>query len=115
MYTAVHDDRTRPLHREWDGTTLPIDDPWWNTHYPPCGWNCRCHVIALSQARYDAMNAGGLIKTQAPKIVTAPWTNPRTGDVVQVPKGIDPGFGNNTGKAFLAALQTGPKAGPTPL
>ncbi|MEI9885923.1 MAG: phage minor head protein [Rhizomicrobium sp.] len=27
-YVAVQDDRTRPLHRAWDGTTLPVDDPW---------------------------------------------------------------------------------------
>jgi uncharacterized protein with gpF-like domain len=25
----------RPLHLSWDGTTLPADDPWWNTHYVP--------------------------------------------------------------------------------
>jgi len=103
MYSCVHDSRTRPLHRQWDGTCLPIDDPWWNTHYPPCGWNCRCSVIAISQARYDAMKGTGIIRTEAPKTIFTSFTNPRTGEVTQVPKGIDPGFAHNVGKAFLAA------------
>ena len=38
-YSAVLDDRTRPDHRAWHGTVLRIDDPWWNTHFPPNGWN----------------------------------------------------------------------------
>ncbi len=28
----------RPQHLAWDGLTLPADDPWWKTHYPPNGW-----------------------------------------------------------------------------
>ncbi len=36
------------------------------------------------------------------------WTNPRTGEQVPVPEGIDPGFGFNTGKAFLAAIGASP-------
>ncbi len=39
-YVAVNDSRTRPEHRMWHNTVLPADDPWWDTHYPPNGWNC---------------------------------------------------------------------------
>lgn len=34
-YVAVQDGATRPEHAAWHDTVLPIDDPWWETHYPP--------------------------------------------------------------------------------
>ncbi len=38
-YVAVMDARTRPEHAAWHDTVLPADDPWWDTHYPPNGFN----------------------------------------------------------------------------
>lgn len=32
--------RPRPLHVSWNGLTLPADDGWWDSHYPPNGWSC---------------------------------------------------------------------------
>jgi SPP1 gp7 family putative phage head morphogenesis protein len=46
-YSAVGDDRTRPNHEAADETTLPKDHEFWETMWPPNGWNCRCTVIAL--------------------------------------------------------------------
>ena len=40
------------------GTTLPADDPWWDTHYPPLHYNDRCVVTPLSQDEAD--QAGGV-------------------------------------------------------
>lgn len=45
IYQTVGDDRVRQTHRGLDGITLPIDDPFWDTYYPPNGWRCRCDVI----------------------------------------------------------------------
>lgn len=48
LYSAINDDRVRPSHIEMDGTVLPISDPWWDTHYPPNGYQCRCSAVSLS-------------------------------------------------------------------
>lgn len=45
-YETVGDDRVRPEHKAWDDITRPASDPWWDTHYPPNGWLCRCTAVA---------------------------------------------------------------------
>ena len=46
-YATVGDARVRETHEEWDGFVGPKDDEFWQTHYPPCGYNCRCCAIPL--------------------------------------------------------------------
>lgn len=46
-YVTAGDDRVRPSHAILDGVTLPKGDKFWQTFYPPNGWNCRCQVIPL--------------------------------------------------------------------
>jgi uncharacterized protein with gpF-like domain len=104
MYAHTTSLHPRIEHLAWDGTCLPADDPWWDTHYPPNGWGCKCGVISLSQRQYDQMNGSGLITTIAPRTLWQEFTNARTGEVTRIPAGIDPGFGYNVGKAFLDAL-----------
>jgi len=29
-------ERSREQHKAWNNIVLPVDDPWWDTHYPPC-------------------------------------------------------------------------------
>ncbi|WP_169753721.1 phage head morphogenesis protein [Campylobacter curvus] len=53
-YTAVLDGRTRASHRRLHGKTLPKTDPFWDTNYPPNGWNCRCKVQVLTKAECKA-------------------------------------------------------------
>jgi len=102
MYDAIDDDRTRPLHAKWDRTVLPITSHWWSTHYPPNGWNCRCGVVQLTQSDVDAL--GLKVAVDPPKDGSYDWTNPRTGEELTIPNGIDPGFWKNAGTSYKDTL-----------
>jgi len=101
-YTAVLDARTRPEHRRWHGTILPVDHPWWDTHFPPCGWFCRCTVRQLSQRELDAKGwrVSDIPDDGPPK----PFFPAGSSVPVMVPPGIAPGFAYNPGKAGMAAI-----------
>lgn len=43
-YRTAGDKRVRKEHDALDGITLPINDPFWDSYYPPNGWRCRCDV-----------------------------------------------------------------------
>ena len=51
MYSAIDDSRVRPAHLALNRIVLPIDHPFWLTHYPPVGYRCRCTCIALTEAQ----------------------------------------------------------------
>lgn len=105
-YVAILDDVTRPQHRALHNLVLPVDHPFWNEYAPPNGWNCRCTLQSLSQGDIDRLVAGGEdLRFEPPPVVTRPWTNQRTGETIEVPEGIDPGFGHNPGKAGWRASQ----------
>jgi SPP1 gp7 family putative phage head morphogenesis protein len=104
-YITMRDEKVRLSHRAWDNVTLPVDDPFWDTHFPPCGWRCRCRATSINQKDYDAGLSpnGELLNKVAPKVEYRDWVNKSTGVVEQVPVGIDPGFGYNPGKASARA------------
>lgn len=102
-YITRRDERVRASHRDWNNLCLPVDHPFWHTHWPPNGWHCRCRVMSITAAEYERRRAAGSIETQAPRIVTREWVNKRTGEVSQVPVGIDPGFDYNVGVARARA------------
>lgn len=101
-YVAVQDERTRQDHKTWHGTVLPVDDPWWSSHYPPNGWRCRCTVQQLSDR--DLKRFGYTVSDAPPPGAMKAWRNPVTGDVVEVPEGIDPGWQRNVGQAREVGL-----------
>jgi SPP1 gp7 family putative phage head morphogenesis protein len=49
-YETVGDSSVRPEHEMLDGVTRPVSDEWWDTHYPPNGWGCRCDVVQVPMA-----------------------------------------------------------------
>jgi SPP1 gp7 family putative phage head morphogenesis protein len=105
-YVAVQDDRTRDEHRAWHGVVLPVDDPWWNSHYPPCGWRCRCTVTQMNGRTLE--RRGFEVTTNPPRFPMKTYTNRRTGEVTTVEGGISPGFNFNVGKAWLDGVTPRP-------
>ncbi len=57
---------SRDEHKAWNGTVLPVNDPWWEKHSPPNGFGCLCEKEFIS--KYE-MDAGMEKQTKAP---TAP-------------------------------------------
>lgn len=105
-YSSLMDGRERPQHHAWNGTILPIDDPWWDTHWPPCDWNCRCSPVQRSQRMLDRQ---GKSVTETPiAFPKVPWTNKRTGETGLVEKGIGKGWDYNVGKEYLRGLAPPP-------
>jgi hypothetical protein len=58
----------RPQHLAWNGLTLPADHPFWQSHYPPNGWNCfpgstpvRCDALLGQRVWY----AGEIVEIHA--------------------------------------------------
>ncbi len=94
-YTLSASENRRPEHLDWVGTILPIDDPWWRTHYPPNGWGCKCGVRQIT--RRQAERGGYDEDTEAPPVEMRNWLDKRNGKRVRVPRGIDPGWAQNPG------------------
>jgi uncharacterized protein with gpF-like domain len=79
----------RHTHLAYAGLVLRADDAFWQTHLPIKEWGCKCSVIQHSQRMLDAE---GLKVGQAPPEVLREMVNKRTGQVMQVPVGVDPAF-----------------------
>jgi SPP1 gp7 family putative phage head morphogenesis protein len=99
QYRTAGDARVRPQHRAWNGLIYPVDDAFWQAHYPPNGWGCRCTVRAYSQADLDSKNLSEspAFETKTREVIT------RDGEIKdRVPVGIDPGWDHNVGQAWLS-------------
>ncbi len=49
QYLVGDSKKHRKEHLKWNGLILPANDPFWETHYPPNGWGCKCRVRSLSE------------------------------------------------------------------
>lgn len=50
-YRTAGDERVRETHAQLDGIVQPKSSSFWKTYYPPNGWGCRCHVVAVDKPR----------------------------------------------------------------
>ena len=91
VYRLGPSEKHREAHEAWAGVCLKVDDPWWNTHYPPNGWGCKCYVQQVAAPPEDST-------IKAPEVKTRDWgKDPVTLKPRQVAVGIDPGWDYNVG------------------
>ncbi|MDP1980485.1 phage minor head protein [Undibacterium sp.] len=85
----------RPLHKSWDGLTLPSDHPFWKQHFPPNGWGCQCRVVPVTKAKFMKAVVNGRGPANAPDQENT--------------EGIDDGFayapGANMDTSFRSIIQ----------
>lgn len=103
-YVAVLDSRTRPEHKAWHGVVRPVDDAFFQSHYPPNGWMCRCTVEQLSDRDLKRYGYAPTPDDQVPPIEMEDRVvkTPDGEEIWPTPKGIDTGFGHNVGRSWLS-------------
>lgn len=118
LYVRTTASDPRPEHLRWAGTILPVDDPFWRTHFPPNGWGCKCTVRQITRREADSLLAKGeqtfKVGDEERTVTysgTAPdagppklFINRRTGESIEIPDGIDPGWHTNPGLARSETL-----------
>ena len=113
MYRIGPSKENRKEHLAWNGLILPKDDPWWNSHFPPNGWGCKCWTMAVSEDRKTRLEETGIrvppsvdgqpgytvpARTQAPPTLYRNYYNERKGSIERIPAGVDPAFNWNQGR-----------------
>lgn len=121
MYVAILDGKTRPSHRALHGQVFRHDDPIWASIFPPNGFNCRCRVVALTEAAVKRrglriVSSEGRVFTETVEtgvdkrtgeIRTAEVTGLRTTDAAGKPVTFrtDPGFNHAPGTGLADMLK----------
>ncbi|MCK9622009.1 MAG: phage minor head protein [Methylobacter sp.] len=97
----VHNDTVahpRPQHKAWGDkpVVLRYDDPWWQSHFPPNGFGCRCRVAAVRAKEYngDAAPNDGTYTVED-----------RNGVKHTLPNGVDYGWDYSQGKSIAKQMQ----------
>jgi SPP1 gp7 family putative phage head morphogenesis protein len=61
QYRTANDGKVREEHQSLHNTTLAANDPFWNSYYPPNGWNCRCTAVQVLKSKYDSSDSNEAI------------------------------------------------------
>ena len=90
----------REAHKPFYNIVLPVDDPFWSTHFPPNGWGCKCNVRALTREQAEKTGI-----SKSPVLKDVEHINTRTDEVEYYPEGVNPSFAHNPGDRLGALLQ----------
>jgi SPP1 gp7 family putative phage head morphogenesis protein len=100
VYLLGPSERHRPAHAAKEGLVLPVDDPFWETWYPPNGWNCKCHVRQITRREADERGV-----SESPELPMRDVFNRRTGEIKSIPSGIDVGWESNAGRTRARQME----------
>lgn len=103
IYELGPSENHRPHHVTLAGTRLPVDHVFWDTHFCPNGWGCKCRLRQITRFECEAL--GGV--SPNPEVQWQDFRNKRTGEITRVPIGVDPGWHTNPGKARARTLMRG--------
>lgn len=92
----------RDDHLAQVNTIAHVDDPYWDVWFPPNGWECKCGVRQITEA--EALLLGYKPGSRPPPVPTRQWLNKRTGEIEEIPVGVDPGWHTNPAKHRAATL-----------
>lgn len=68
QYQTAGDANVRDEHQALDGIVRPITDSFWNTHYPPNGWGCRCETIQIPNGLARVTPAENIPQSPVPEM-----------------------------------------------
>lgn len=88
-YDGNNSEHPRLQHSFWDGLTLPVDDPFWLDHFPVKAYKCKCRAIPRTAGQVER---SGKPIGPAPVVPKVTHVNKRTGEVQQIPAGVNPSF-----------------------
>jgi hypothetical protein len=60
MYRIGPSVKHRQEHATWDGLVLSKNDPFWDSHFPPNGWGCKCYTRAVTESQRKKYEAEGI-------------------------------------------------------
>ncbi len=90
-------ENSREEHAAWHDMVLPVDDPWWETHFPPNDWGCRCTVQSLNERDLERYGLTVSSSPPPPEMVERTISTAAGPRTVLVPEGIAPGFAYRPG------------------
>ncbi|KFC59827.1 hypothetical protein FEM08_13380 [Flavobacterium gilvum] len=61
QYRTAQDERVRASHQVLADITLPKEDAFWGSFYPPNGWRCRCVAVEVLKGKYDESDSAKAI------------------------------------------------------
>lgn len=94
IYKIGPSENHRPDHVVREGKMAPVDDPVWQYWFAPNGWGCKCWHRQISGREAAKLDYP---KNKMPPVKFDKLKNKRTGQVSEIPRGIDPGWHTNAG------------------